>query len=142
MSSIKERIFGGIAEILAGMKSGDEERSKRGQAMVNQAFDNLPPTIRDAYNHINLAAAEIEVGTRLGDHDRVGWGWAAIDDAMLALDALRAKDHDLLYQLDQARQDMWEAAARYLPLEARHKVAAAMTAHQNVLAKLAGGEKL
>ena len=139
MTSTKQRIYRGIAEILAGMTTGDSARSEQGQAMVNQVFDNLPATIRAAYNTITLAAAEIEVGTKTGDYDRVGLGWSALDDGMLALDALRAKDADLMSQLDQARKDMWEAVRHHIPLEARQQFASVMTAHQNILAKLASG---
>lgn len=97
-------------------------------------------TVRDAYNKINMAAAEIEVGTKTGDYDRVDRGWTALDDGLLTLDALRANDHDLISQLDQARLDMWEAARQHMPLEARQKFGEAMTAHQNILSKLTGDE--
>ena len=140
----KERIFLGIAEILAGMITGDLQRSEQGQAMVEAVFDNLPATTRDVYNQINLAAAEIEVGTRVGDPDRVGWGWAVIEDALLALDGLRAKDRDLLIgklmELHKSALTMWETAWPYLvATQDSDKFIAARTLHQNCLANLAGG---
>jgi len=137
----KERIFLGIAEILAGYKSGDTERGDRGQEMVRKVFDNLPATIRDAYNQVTQGAAEIEVGTRLGDADRVGWGWATVDDALLALNALRADDADTRMELHESALTMWETAWPYLvATQDSDKFIAARTLHQDCLAKLAGGE--
>jgi len=141
MTSIKQRVFLGIAEILAGHNSGDLARSEQGQAMVNQVFDNLPASIRAAYGTINLAAAEIEVGTKTGDYDRVGGGWAALDDAMLALDALRQKDNDLLMDLHKSALTMWEIAWPYLVgKNDSEKFMTARTLHQDCLARLSGGE--
>ena len=139
MNSTKERIWTGIAEIVAGYKSGDIARGDRGQEMVRKVLDNLPDNIRDTYNHINMGIAEIEVGTRDGDADRVGMGYATIDDALLALNARQATDHDLLMQIHESAMDMFEIAMPYLLGDLVDKFLAARTLHQDCLSKLSGG---
>jgi len=70
--------------------------------------------IRDAYNHINMGIAEIEVGTRVGDPDRVGWGWATVDDALLSLEGMRVNETDLRMELHRAAMELWEIAEPHL----------------------------
>ena len=92
-------------------------------------------------NKIVQSIAEIEVGTRTGDTDRVRQGWAAVEDVLLTLNAFRAKEYDLLAELDKTRLKMWEACRYYMPLNARQLISEAMTVHQNIIGALAKNRK-
>jgi len=139
MNSTKQKIWSGIAEIVAGEKHGDIARGDRGQEMVRKVLDDLPDNIRDAYNQVTQGAAEIEVGTRDGDADRVGWGWATVDDALLALNALRVDDAYTRMELHRAAMEMFDIAMPCLVGDLVDKFSAARELHQKCLAKLAGG---
>ncbi len=143
MNSTKQRIFLGIAEILAGEKHGDVARGAGGQEMIEAVFDNLPDNIRDAYNHINMGIAEIEVGTRVGDADRVGWGYSVVDDALLALNGLRADGADARMELHRAGVKLWEIADSHLAFTGDYgRYLRARERFQIALSKIAGGNRL